>query len=76
MAGASQEEIKIFNSPPKYYQDIIKQKDTSFFSSNNNNLLNDYEYVIKLYTSSDYSIINKYLRDGIFTPGKYTEKQI
>ena len=75
MAKASQDEIKIFNSPPKYYQDIIKQKDTSFFSTNNK-LLNDYEYVIKLYTSSDYTYINGYLRDGIIQSGKYTEKQI
>ena len=70
MAGASQEEIKTFTTPPKYYLDIIKQKDISFCKNNN------YNDVIKLYTGSDYIYINNYLREGKLTPGKYTEKEI
>ena len=75
MAAASQNEIKTFTTPSKYYEDSINLKDTSFFNNNNTNLNNN-DFVIQLYTSNDYIYINNYLREGKITPGKYNEKQI
>ena len=61
LAIASQQEIKLCltNPHPSYFQ-ILQQKDESFFNSNNLNL-NNYDYVLKLY--SQCSSINSYLRD-------------
>ena len=77
ISGASQNEIKVFQNHPKYYQDIIKEKDISFYKTNNTKL-KDNDYVINLYTSSDYIYINNYLREGKIIDGqfKYTLKQI
>ena len=75
MAGASQNEIKTFVTPSKYYKDAINLQDTSFFN-NNNTKFNNNDFVINLYTSNDYIYINNYLREGKITQGKYNEKQI
>ena len=76
MSGASQNEIKTFESSPDYYKDIINKKDTSFFSKNLSKYNND-DYVINLYTSNDYWYINNYLREGkIPKDSKYSEEEI
>ena len=75
MSGASQNEIKIFQSNPLYYQQIINEKDTSFYKTNNTQL-NDNDYVINLYTSNDYIYINHFLREGKLIQSCYTLKQI
>ena len=76
MAGASQNEIKTFDTNPEYYMSIITQKDTSFFNKNSSKFNND-DFVINLYTSNEYIYINNYLREGKIMPNsKYTEKEI
>ena len=76
LAGASQNEIKTFNSMPEYCKDIIIKKDTSFLIKNNTTFNND-NFVINLYTSNAYTYLNNYLREGKITPdSKYTEKEI
>ena len=76
LAGASQNEFKIFEEPSSYYQEIINKKDISFFKTNNTNKNNN-DYVINLYTKDIYKYINGYLRNGIIPPEtNYTEKQI
>ena len=76
MAGASQYEIKTFSSTPEYYKDIIKKKDTSFFKKNHS-LMNNDDFVIKLYTSNEYTYINNYLRSGTIDKlSPYTENEI
>ena len=76
MAGASQNEIKTFSTTPEYYKDIAKKKDTSFFKKNKT-LMNNDDYVIKLYTSNEYTYINNYLRSGIIDASSpYTENEI
>jgi hypothetical protein len=65
LAIASQQVIKMcLTSPdPSYYQ-ILQAKDESFFNGKYNsgyNSLNNYDYVIKLYSQS--STINNFLRD-------------
>ena len=76
MSGASQNEIKTFESSPDYYKDIINKKDISFFSKNLSKYNND-DYVINLYTSNDYWYINNYLREGkIPKDSKYSEEEI
>ena len=76
MAGASQNEIKTFDSTPYYFKDIINKKDTSFLKKNFS-LKNNDDFVINLYTSNDYKYINNYLREGkIDKNSKYTENEI
>ena len=76
MAGASQNEIKTFDSNPDYYMTIINKKDTTFFNKNKSSFNND-DFVINLYTSNEYIYINNYLREGKIMPNsKYTEKEI
>jgi hypothetical protein len=75
LANACQEEFKTFTEPSLYYKEIIDKKDISFYRSNDTNLSNN-DYVIKLYSSNNYKYINNYLRDGIITPGPFTEKMI
>ena len=76
MAGASQNEIKTFSTTPEYYKDIAKKKDTSFFKKNHS-LMNNDDFVIKLYTSNEYTYINNYLRSGIIDGSSpYTENEI
>ena len=76
MAVASQNEIKIFESSPDYFNDIIQKKDTTFLFKNKSSFNND-DFVINLYTSNDYIYINNYLREGkINNNSKYTENEI
>ena len=76
MAGASQNEIKVFDSSPDYFKDIIAKKDITFLKKNKLGINND-DFVINLYTSNDYKYINNYLREGkIDKNSKYTEKEI
>ena len=76
LAGASQEEIKVFTTPPIYYKNIIQQKDTSFYSTNTTTLNND-DYVINLYSSNDYRYINNYLREGkVLDQNIYNEQKL
>ena len=76
MAGSSQNKIKTFSSSPKYFKDIINKKDTSFLIKNLSGY-NDDDFVINLFTSSDYIYINNYLREGkIVKNSKYTENEI
>ena len=76
MAGSSQNEIKVFDSSPYYFNDIIAKKDVSFLFKNKSKFNND-DFIIKLYTSNDYQYINNYLREGkIDKDSKYTEKEI
>ena len=76
MAGASQNEIKVFDSSPDYFKDIIAKKDITFLRKNKLGINND-DFVINLYTSNDYKYINNYLREGkIDKNSKYTEKEI
>ena len=76
MAGPSQNEINTFSSSPKYFQDIINKKDTSFLYKNLSGFNND-DFVINLYTSNDYIYINNFLREGKLNKNsKYTEQEI
>ena len=76
MSGASQNDIKVFDKSPDYFNDIIQKKDTAFLSKNKSKFNND-EFVINLYTSNDYKYINNYLREGkISDNSKYTEDEI
>ena len=76
MAGESQNEIKVFDSSPDYFKDIIAKKDITFLSKNKFAINND-DFVINLYTSNDYKYINNYLREGkINKNSKYTEEEI
>ena len=75
ISGASQNTIKIFKNHPKYYEDIIKEKDISFYETNKTKFNNN-DYVINLYTSKDYKYINNYLREGKIFEDQYTLKQI
>ena len=53
MAGENQNEIKVFDSSPDYFKDIIAKKDITFLSKNKFAINND-DFVINLYTSNDY----------------------
>ena len=76
MSGESQNDIKVLDKSPDYFNDIIQKKDTSFFSKNNTKFNND-DFVINLYTSNNYKYINNYLREGkISNNSKYTEDEI
>ena len=65
LAIASQQVIKAcFTLPDPSYTQIMQQKDESFFNNKNADSLghlNDYDYVIKLYSRSSH--INDFLRD-------------
>ena len=62
LAVASQQEIKVcFGLPSPKYIEIMQQKNESFFNKNNSGI-NNYDFVLKSYTSSSY--INNYLREN------------
>ena len=76
MSGASQNEIKIFDSSPNYFKEIIQKKDITFLFKNQTKFNND-DFVINLYTSNDYKYINNFLREGKIDKNcKYNEKEI
>ena len=68
LAGASQNEIKTFESIPSYFKTI--HKDTSFYQTKKYkfkqryNKYTDEDFVIRLYTSDYYAEINHYLKEG------------
>ena len=78
MAGSSQNEIITYKEIPKFFKEIINNKDTCIYKKNKG-VFNDDDFVINLYSSNDYIYINNYLRSGKMNCEEYnpyTEKEI
>ena len=76
LARDSQNEIMIFDKPSQRYLDIIKEKNNTFLNQNNTPL-SDFDYALKLYTTSAHFCVNNYLREGkIAEDETYSEEEI
>ena len=69
----SNKAIKTFQYFTDDYKKIIKERDKSFYDENKSELDN-FSFVIKKYTGSEYWYLNNYLRSGEVE--NFSEKQL